>query len=334
VAAGFLLSFGISRWYSIDLFGSFLLVVPAMFVYGEMNLSAWFVARTFPLGKKNIRQILAVLLASMIVISMLWTALCWGWLLILEQLFSVILFPQKIISQLFIIGGIGSQLYLISLGVSYLMSTVEVSRNAERNAFEAQLLAQSAELKALRMQINPHFLFNSLNSINALISQGPEQAREMTTFLADFFRKSLQYGSKETITLGEEISLLNDYLAIEKIRFGRRIEIEQEIDPSALSVPVPPLILQPLMENAIKHGISGTVDGGIIRLEVKKKQNRVFITLENPFDREMPPKKGTGLGLQIIRKRLETIFGSDGDIQVYRDENIFRTVLFFPIRSL
>ena len=206
-----------------------------------------------------------------------------------------------------------------------------VSSAAERNAFEMQYLAQSAELKALRMQINPHFLFNSLNSINALISQKPEKAREMTTLLADFFRRGLQYGSKETISLSEELSLLTNYLDIELIRFGSRLKIDQQISHSVLQCKMPPLLLQPLLENAIKHGISNTLEGGTIRIVAEQKNKRLFITLENPIDDDMPKNKGTGVGLENVRKRLTTVYGTNGGIQTFREGNIFRVILFFPM---
>lgn len=333
ILAGFLLSALVSRWYGMSPYGSILLVVPMMAVYGEMNLSAWFIAKTFSFGKKDLSTILGVLAAVIVLVSSAWVLLCWGWTELIENIFGIALLPQKTWVELTIVYGAGIQLYLISLAVSYLMTSFEASRQAERDAFGAQVLAQAAELKALRMQINPHFLFNCLNSINALVSQNPEKAREMTTLLADFFRKSLQYGSKDTITLAEEIALLNNYLDIEKIRFGKRLQVEQNIDQSSLAVYVPPLLLQPLLENAIKHGISGTIDGGTISIRVERKQERIFITLENPLDEETQSKKGAGMGLQIVRKRMSTLFGSDGDVQTFRDASLFRTILFFPVKQ-
>ncbi len=332
IIAGFLLSFVASKWFSINLYAAIIFILPMMYVYGEMNLSAWYIAKTFSFNKKSVLTVLGVLLVALIAISSLWTLLCWGWMIVIEQGLGIPVLPQKSLMHFFIVYATGKQLYLISLAISYLMTTFETSRNAEHNAYEAQLLAQSSELKALRMQINPHFLFNSLNSINALITQQPEQARTMTTLLADFFRKSLQFGSKETITLLEEISLLTNYLQIEKIRFGARLNVEQDIDEKALPCSVPPLILQPLLENAIKYGISGTIDGGLVRLRIEKMQERIFITLENPFDSDVPQKNGTGLGLHIVKRRLAAIFGTDADVKTFREKNIFRVVLFFPVK--
>ena len=185
----------------------------------------------------------------------------------------------------------------------------------------------------LRMQINPHFLFNSLNSINALILQKPEKAREMTTLLADFFRKSLQFGSKDTITLGEEFSLLTNYLDIERIRFGARLQVEQKINDSVLSCLVPPLLLQPILENAVKYGITNSVENGMVRIKADVKNERIFITVENTHEEERQTKKGTGFGLSIVRKRLHAIFGNNSDVQLSRDGNVFRVIVFFPVRK-
>ena len=334
ILVGFLFSAVAARWFDIEVYGALLLVVPMIFVYGEMNLSAWFIAKTFSLGKKNIWTILGALLTVLLLISSIWTVIVWGWLEFIENVIGIVILHDRSWMQLLVVFGTGMQLYLISLAVGYLMTSFEASRKAERDMFEAQVLAQSAELKALRMQINPHFLFNSLNSINALVSQNPEKAREMTTLLADFFRKSLQFGSKETITLEEELSILNNYLDIEKIRFGDRLKIEKTIDPAVLPIPVPPLLLQPLLENAIKHGISNTIHGGTVKILMEKMQNRIFITLENPIEEaDAQVIKGAGMGLQIVRKRLNTIFGSNGDVQIFKEGSTFRTILFFPVKS-
>ncbi|MDD8018763.1 MAG: histidine kinase [Bacteroidota bacterium] len=316
-----------------EIFISFVITIPVMMIYSQINLASWYIAKAFPLGKTNIGKIIGIVFGSSAMVSVLFVGMCVGWIYVVSRFHPL---PEPSADKwllYLLLYGLGEELYLVSLAVSYLFTAVEHSREVERNAYEMQFLAQSAELKVLRMQVNPHFLFNSLNSINALVSQNHEQAREMTTLLAEFFRKSLQYGSKETITLSEELSLLTNYLTIEKIRFGSRLVVEQNIDESVLSCQVPPLLLQPLLENAIKYGISSTLYGGTIRIRVEKKQDRVFLILENPIDEEAPMRRGTGLGLQIVKKRLNTIFGSNGDLQTFREGTTFRTILFFPVRQ-
>lgn len=303
---------------------------PMMLLYGEINLSAWYLCRAFPIGKVSIWKILLAVGIAVLVISSLWTLICWGWMITLEKIFNVTVSPIPTLQTLIVILGAAKQLLLISIALSYLIIAFQRSREAERNAFESKLLAQSAELKALRMQIDPHFLFNSLNSISALTVSNSELARIMTTTLADFFRKSLSYGAKEFISLQDELSLLNNYLDIEKIRFGKRLNVIQNIEQNTLSCLVPPLLLQPLVENAIKHGIADSLDGGTIVISAQKKSDRLFISVENPFEEDSSVKKGTGLGLEIVKKRLITIYGNESDLKTTAQKNIFQVLLFFP----
>lgn len=329
ILSGFVLasSTGASVLFSI------LFSLPLMLVYAEMNLSAWFICRAFPLDKTSLFRILSVVTIAILTMSSVWTAIAWGWLSGIEQLYSTTIFPFQLNIVLLGIFAVGTQIYIISLSLSYLLVAFENSRSAERRAFEMKLLAQSAELKALRMQIDPHFLFNSLNSISALTGQNAETARSMTMTLADFFRKSLLYGAKDLITLKEELSLLNHYLDIEKIRFGKRLRVEQNIDGTALNCLIPPLLLQPLLENAIKHGITDSIDGGTILISILRKNNRLFMTLENPIDPDSSKKQGAGLGMDIVKKRVETSYGSNGDVKKIVKNNIFQVIIFLPVRE-
>lgn len=307
--------------------------VPVMLVYAEINLSAWYLCKAFPVERNSVWKILLVTLVSAVLISSMCALIAWGWMAALEQYFSISLSPLPLYQTLLVIYGIGKPLFLLSLAVSYLMSAFEQSRAAERNVFEARLLAQSAELKALRMQIDPHFLFNALNSISALTVSNAESARSMTTTLADFFRKSLSYGAKETILVNEELALLNHYLDIEKIRFGKRLTIVQKIAPDTLACMIPSLLLQPLMENAIKHGISDSIDGGTIAISIEKKNGRLFVSMENPIDQDdsiKSKKHGAGMGIEIVSKRLQTLYGSNSGVNISVNNNIFHVVLFLP----
>ena len=155
---------------------------------------------------------------------------------------------------------LGVLLYLLVAAGHYLALAVEASRSAERRALEARVLAREAELKALRAQVDPHFLFNSLNAVAALAGGDPAAARRMALMLADFLRQSLRLVERATIPLDEELALVRAYLAIEQVRFGERLAVAERLDPAAGVVPVPPLLLQPLVENAVKHGIAGLVE--------------------------------------------------------------------------
>lgn len=312
---------------------SVVFTLPILLVYSQVNLSTWYLCKAFPIEKNSVWKILLVAAISVVAVSSLWTVFSWGWLYIVEQFFNTPFVGLSTTSFLLIIYGAGKQLFLITLALSYLYAAFEKSRDAERRAYELRLLAQSAELRALRMQIDPHFLFNSLNSISALTAHDTEAARRMTMTLADYFRKSLLFGSKETISLQEELSLLTHYLDIEKIRFGSRLGIQQNIDPLALACKIPPLLLQPLLENAIKHGIAHSVEGGTVLISAQKKNDRLFLSIENPIDEDRPKSKGTGLGQHIVRKRLQTAYGNNGDLRTFINEKFYQVVLFLSAKE-
>jgi two-component system sensor histidine kinase AlgZ len=327
---GILLGSGHSALTGIHYSFTIGLILPLMLVYAEINLSSWYLCKAFPIERNSIWKILLVTVVSVVLISSIWVMLAWGWMALLEQFLSISLSSLPLYQTLLVFFGIATPLFFLSLAISYLISAFEHSRAAERNAFESRLLAQSAELKALRMQIDPHFLFNALNSISALTVSNAESARTMTNTLADFFRTSLSYGAKETITVREELLLLNHYLDIEKIRFGKRLRVVQNIKPDTLPCVIPSLLLQPLMENAIKHGISNRIDGGTITISIEKKNTRLFVTVHNPMDDDAPRKKGAGMGIEIVTKRLQTLYGNDSGVDISTNNDIFQVILFLP----
>jgi LytS/YehU family sensor histidine kinase len=229
---------------------------------------------------------------------------------------------------------VGIPLFLLGVAVSYLMILFEESREYEKRSLELRLLAQQAEMKALKAQIDPHFLFNSLNSISALTSIDPAGARKMCLLLSDFLRKSLRLGAKKLITFEEELELVSGYISIEKIRLGPRLRIHMMIAPEGKQCVVPPLLLQPLVENALNHGIRHLLEGGEIRIAAEKKEGRLRIAVENPTDPEKPPSKSEGIGLDNIRRRLQTVFPSEGRLECIESENSYRAVITLPAKTL
>ncbi|HEY0704859.1 MAG TPA: histidine kinase, partial [Candidatus Acidoferrales bacterium] len=229
-----------------------------------------------------------------------------------------------------LIFGTGLLLYLLSVAFYYVVISVEASRDAEARVMKASVLARDAELKALKAQVNPHFLFNSLNSISALTSSDPAKAREMCILLGDFLRRTLGLGEKAAIPLEEELSLIRAFLAVEKVRFGARIQMEEDIDRDALSVPVPPLLLQPLVENAVVHGIANLVEGGYIRLGIHAHNGIVSIDVANSFDPDAPPKRRSGVGLANVHQRLQTRYGNLASFAVKTEGDCFKVALTVP----
>lgn len=205
----------------------------------------------------------------------------------------------------------------------------EQSEQEERKQ-DAEKLAKEAELFKLRQQLQPHFLFNSLNSINALIGTRPQEARKMVQQLSDFLRGTIKKEEHQWVTLKEELQYLELYLDIEKVRFGHRLSTKIECDASLDEMKLPALLLQPVMENAIKFGLYDTVDEIEISLKAAKEENNLVITVTNPFDPETSVPKGTGFGLQSIHRRLYLLFARTDLVSTASKENIFTTTIKIP----
>lgn len=196
---------------------------------------------------------------------------------------------------------------------------------------DAQKMAKDAELFKLRQQLQPHFLFNSLNSINALIGTQPAEARKMVQQLSDFLRGTIKKDETQWVTLGEELQHLQLYLDIETIRFGNRLQtiIEKEAVTSELKLPA--LLLQPIVENAIKFGLYDTIGETIIKISASAENNELVIAVQNPFDAETSGSRvGVGFGLKSIERRLYLLFARTNLLHTSTQENIFTTVLKIP----
>ncbi|KAB2881062.1 hypothetical protein F9K33_02345 [bacterium] len=190
------------------------------------------------------------------------------------------------------------------------------------DAQAAKQMALRSELKALQAQVNPHFLFNTLNSISALIPTDPGKADYMIQKLADIFRYVLVASEKETVTLQEEMHFIDNYLEIEKVRFDEKLKIEHRIDPETLTEPLPSLILQPIVENALKHGISKNIDGGTLTLSTVAENGRWRIIIEDDGDENSmkTTPDGLGIGLKNVNERIIKTYGENYGVEVKRAE--------------
>jgi LytS/YehU family sensor histidine kinase len=215
--------------------------------------------------------------------------------------------------------------------ISWVIYSYEEQRQNDERKTEAERLAREAELFKLRKQLHPHFLFNSLNSISSLTISRPEEARRMVQQLADFLRGTLKNEEELLVTLEEELELLQLYLDIEKVRFGHRLETIIEKDEAALSSKIPQLLLQPIMENAIKFGLYDTTDKVLIKLIANKENKLLSIFVQNPFDPgTSTPKKGTGFGLSSISRRLYLLYGRNDLLETKTEGGAFITTVKIP----
>jgi two-component system, LytTR family, sensor kinase len=215
------------------------------------------------------------------------------------------------------------------LSVLWYASGEEQENRQRRN--DAERLAKEAELFKLRQQLAPHFLFNSLNSISALIVSQPEQARKMIQQLSDFLRGNLKKEEQQWVPLSEELQYLELYLDIEKVRFGHRLSTVIGCADDCMGMKIPPMLLQPIVENAIKFGLYDTTGDVTISLRAWLDGNYVRIEVVNPFDPETSrPKKGTGFGLSSIQRRLYLLFARPDLLETRVDNDLFTTIVRIP----
>jgi two-component system, LytTR family, sensor histidine kinase AlgZ len=309
---------------------SSVIVVPLCVVYAFICLSAWYTAKSAPIQRERALRLIVVHSVAAALVSYFWMGLGWVLVASLSKTSAFQGLDRRFAPQAPILFGAGYLLYSLAVASHYVILSLEASREAEARVMETNILAREAELKALKAQVNPHFLFNSLNSISALTSVDPPKAREMCILLSEFLRMTLGLGEKSVIPLSEELALLGRFLAIEKVRFGARLRVEENIQEESKTLLVPPLVLQPLVENAVVHGIANLPEGGAIRLASQCQDGRLFISVENTFDAEATPTRRGGLGLANVRKRLEGRYGTEASIYVDSQADRFRVELSMP----
>ena len=295
-------------------------LAPACFVFAFACLSPWPICRVRPLQLADAAALVGTWATAAAAAGGLFAAVAWGFARLEGQRFP----------HLDLLAGTGALLYLLSAGLHYAALASQASREAALAMAEAQTLARDAELHALRMQVNPHFLFNSLHSISALAVSDGASAREMCIRLAEFLRLSLAVEARQSVPLREELALARSYLAVEQVRFGSRLHYFETIDEASLACPIPVLLLQPLVENAVKHGIAGLVEGGTIRLVVDHAAESVRVLVENAFDPEAAPPARLGIGLNQVRRRLELRYGSAAALQTGTRDGIYFAEFRFP----
>jgi len=337
---GVLLTVGLGRGPGGLLPGT-LFFVPLSVVYGLVTLSAWYICRAFPLARSRAWHIVFVHALAAVFASAMWMAMAGGWARALDAMGSppspegfggtsgptTDLLYEAQRALLFVVGAL---LFWLSVIFSYLLIAFDASREAERANLELGLLAREAELKALRAQIDPHFIFNCLHSISALTATNPPAARRMCLLLADFLRETLRLGASGQITLGEEFALAERFLAIEQVRLGERLQVQRDTEPEAAACLVPPLLLQPLVENAVNHGVAQLVEGGTIHIAARRAGDTLTITLDNPCDPDRSRTGGVGLGLELLRKRLVNQYGSPDAVSAREQAGRFSVEVRIP----
>jgi hypothetical protein len=298
-----------------------------------LGIPIYYVCRANPLqGATQVRSILAHLIAAG-VFGLLWQVAAAYVAVAVETVTGSVGLTVQVRGLLPLWFALGTLFYLLTAAAYYLILAGEASREAERRQARLRVEAQGAELRALKAQINPHFLFNSLHTISSLTLTDARQARETCIRLADFLRSSLGLGDVALIPLRQELELTDHYLAVEAVRLGERLRVHRRVEAGSERVLVPPLLLQPLVENAILHGVATLPEGGDLDLAVAVAPGGVRVTVENPFDPDAPARPGSGVGLDNVRRRLAAQYGERASLDTRREAGRFRVTLTIPFRG-
>jgi sensor histidine kinase YesM len=312
---------------------SLLFALPLALVYAcATGYSAYYVCRAYPLGQKGAAAIAGGILFTALFAAGLWCAIGVAWNSLWQALAPGLALDLNapVTASMF---GLGVLLYGLAATVNYLLIESERVRQLETRELQVRLMAQDAELRMLRTQVDPHFLFNSLNSISALTSIDPAAAREMVVQLAGFFRYSLGQQLERKVTLAQELKQVAHFVAIEQVRFGPRLRFVAEVSEEAGDCLLPPMLLQPLVENAVKHGIGQMVEPGTIRIHAARAGSLLRIRVENDVDPDGVPQKGTGIGLDNVRRRLAAGYGTEAGVQWTQQEAGFLVELTLPAET-
>ncbi len=304
--------------------------LPLGFLYAFICIPAFYLCRSLPLEGSRRALIIVTFLLAAVAANELWLLIGNAWTGLLARTSLLQGIDERFEGQRPLITGLGMLFFLLASAAHYLTTSLEDSREAERKAYRLQIMAREAELKALRFQINPHFLFNSLNSIAALAGSDPQGSRRMCILLGGFFRQSLRFGADDKIPLEEEVALIKDYLEIERVRRSSSLRYRFSIDSEALAALVPALILQPLVENAVRHGIAHLLKGGTVEVRGSCSEGRLRLSIQNPYDPQASRSTGTGVGLRTVEKRLENLYPRNARVRIRDQDRQFRVDLSIP----
>lgn len=320
----FYLVYGSFKWFSVP--DSLI----SLLIYSGLALSLWYPFTFFNSGERKVTsRISNILIAGAMTIAI--------WILLTKYIMSAIFpgedysqywettFPYRIAAGVFIYG-------LIVLTFFLTESLINLS---ERNAKEARLqsVLRETELKMLRSQINPHFLFNSLNSISSLTITDPEKARDMVVKLSEFMRYALSRKDEQPVPLRSELENLRLYLDIEKVRFGEKLEVEEVIETECLDFKIPVMLLQPLYENAVKHGVYESTDMVRIMTKGKIRDGYMELSISNNYNQAPTLRRGTGTGLTNVSRRIELFYGNSGSMKTSKDDGLYTVTLYLPVIS-
>lgn len=294
-------------------------------LYAIIGAAIWYVIKYSSLENSSIFRIISAHLIAATIIVMLW--------MYLGAVFIKIFHPlaQQWLEKAAVTRVVaGYMMYIGFVIFFYAVNYYYAFKEKSKNEIRLKALVKEAELHALKSQINPHFLFNSLNSISSLTMTDPARAQEMVINLSQLMRYSLKHDQDEKVTFEQELENNKLYLSIEKVRFGSKLNPVFAIEKECLKAKIPNMILQPLYENAIKYGVYEATETIDVITHCRANENMLEVTISNTYDKNVMSKKGEGIGLRNIRDRLQVIYGNPHLLKVVNQNNEFTVTLTIP----
>jgi len=327
ILPGSIHSFVLWKAYNLNIQPAIIDSAISFSIFAIIGLSLWYMVRYTYFDKENKSNVIKMHIISMLIIFLLWIGISYGIITLISNDLSSIFISTIIWRALLFL-----PVYLLLISSYYLFSSIQQINEQDIYKSEMKSQIRSAELDMLKAQINPHFLFNSLNSASSLTTSNPEKAQEMIINISDFFRYTLVSSKNQFTSLENEIEQSLLYLEIEKGRFGDKIIISCKLPEEYNSIKVPSLILQPLIENAVKHGIYESTKPINIEFSFIKVGDKLKISIVNEIDNTSEGSRvGTQTGLQNVNKRLEITYGQTNLMSYEKTEDVFRVTLWIPI---
>lgn len=308
---------------------SFTLVMPWYSVYLFFCFSNFYVSQRLTLDNQSVLIAVTGQLSATLVSVALWLGIGFFWSG--EMAIFGLDEGRTFFSYTLIVNGLlGGMLYItwIMVHLGYLTGVEREKNLAHR--LQRELLINAIEFNAIKAAVHPHFMYNSLNTLANLSLIAPEKIHSMCVQMADFLRYSVNYAKKSEVTLGDELSHIKNYLAVEQERFTDNLRVEFHLEDSALQQRVFPLLLFPLVENSIKHGIGSSTEKGFIRVCAQCREQKVVVTVTNSFDPTGIKAQSTGIGLTSLRKRMEAHYGSLATLTVAASDTVFTVEIVMP----
>ncbi len=296
-----------------------------------VGVAVWWLSGRLPFPGRSRIVFAAVHLLAALLYAAFWVGIVLGWLyLVAGAEVAAFVMRQAGIWQF----STGLYVYGLIAGVSYLVRTQNQLREKETAAARAEAAAAQAQLQTVRANLNPHFLFNALHAVGALVRTDAAAADRAIEQLGGLLRRSLDHSARESVPLGQEWEFVKSYLELEQLRLGERLRVECDLEPGALDVPVPPFLLQPLVENAVRHGIAARPEGGTIRVQAARRNGALTLRIsdDGPARSAERTAAGTGFGLEGVRQQLDARYGTRATLHVDRSEQGgFAVTLTLPL---